>query len=543
MAVLRVFWAMVLALAAALCPAAWAQSQAEDNPSVYVENTAGSTIMMLWASLSTSTGWGEDRLGRETLPSGQRFALVLPRGACEYDLRAEYANGRVEEKRNLNLCRVSSVTFDGSGSRPGGEGGGSAGAGPRGNPSFWLVNGAPKVLLVFYAWRADSSDRGPDRLGDEVVGVGGRFAVSLPEGPCAYHLRAEYEDGGVEERRNVNLCDVTELRFDGGGGQARREGRPAQTGDPSIALVNRTGQVIVEAYASLTSDSDWGDDRLGQSVLRAGQRFVLALPNGDCLWDLRMVYDNDRAEEKRDLNLCQVSEVVFDGSAAVALERNQGPTAPAPPSAERGASYGTGFFISAQGHMLTNHHVIDGCRNVRVLLEDGPAPATVLRHNERNDLALLRVQRPPGQPYARFRAQPSIRPGDSVVVAGFPLPNVLQNGLNITTGNVSAMAGLGGDIALMQITAPVQPGNSGGPLLDLSGHVVGVIVSKLNAQRIAAQTGDIPQNINFAVQGAVTRLFLESGGTRYTEAPSTTEMRAADVGERARDFTFQIECR
>ncbi len=310
--------------------------------------------------------------------------------------------------------------------------------------------------------------------------------------------------------------------------------------NPSAYAENRSGHTIMKLWASLTTDSDWGDDRLGQSVLRAGQRFALSLPNGPCRWDLRIVYDNDRAEEKRNLNLCAVTEVAFNSSGAVAIERNQ---APRPPTGQRGVSFGTGFFISAQGHMLTNHHVIDGCRELRVLLEGDPARATVLRHNKRNDLALLRMERPPGHPYARFRAQPSIRPGDGIVVAGFPLPNVLQNGLNITTGNVSAMAGLGGDIALMQITAPVQPGNSGGPLLDLSGNVVGVIVSRLNAQRIAAQTGDIPQNINFAVQGAVARLFLESGGTRYTETPSMTEMRAADVGERAREFTFQIECR
>lgn len=100
---------------------------------------------------------------------------------------------------------------------------------------------------------------------------------------------------------------------------------------------------------------------------------------------------------------------------------------------------------------------------------------------------------------------------------GFPLPTVLQNGLNVTVGNVSSLAGFGGNSALLQMTAPVQPGNSGGPLLDRAGNVVGVIVSKLDALEIMKATGDIPQNINFAVQGTIARLFLEAQGLKVTE--------------------------
>ena len=193
--------------------------------------------------------------------------------------------------------------------------------------------------------------------------------------------------------------------------------------------------------------------------------------------------------------------------------------------------------------MLTNAHVAGDCQRIGVMLETGRVAAQLVRKDERNDLALIKVDVRNPVPFVRFRAQPSIRAGDDIVVSGFPLPTLLQNGLNITTGNVSAMSGLGGNIALMQITAPVQPGNSGGPLLDLSGNLVGVVVSKLNAQRVAQATGDIPQNVNFAVQGAVARLFLDAGGQRYAEAPSQRDMKAADVADLSRSFTFQIECR
>jgi len=312
-------------------------------------------------------------------------------------------------------------------------------------------------------------------------------------------------------------------------------------GNPSFVLVNRSGRTIQAAYASLSTERNWGDDRLGANVvLSPGQRFEIRLPEGPCEWDLRVVYDDARREDKMRQNLCAVTEVVFDGSDARVGQG--GAAGGAAPPARPSLGYGSGFFVSAQGHMLTNAHVAGNCRRLSVLIDNQRLDAHLVRKDDTNDLALLRVSVRQAPAFARFRAGPPVRAGDDVVVAGFPLPTVLQNGLNITTGNISAMAGLGSNTALMQITAPVQPGNSGGPLLDLAGNVVGVIVSKLDAQRIARVTGDIPQNVNFAVQGAVARLFLESSGVRVPEASSAREARAADVGEASRGYTHQIEC-
>jgi serine protease Do len=420
-----------------------------------------------------------------------------------------------------------------------------------GDPSFALVNRSGRTINAAFASLSTETSWGADRLGANVVLPNGqRFQLSLPQGPCQWDIAVVYDDGRREEKRNENLCAVTEVVFDASQARAaspapNQQAQPtppaAATGDPSFALVNRSTRIITEAFASLASAQGWGNDRLGANVvLAAGQRFQINLPQGPCRWDLAVVYDDGRREEKRNQDLCAVTEVAFDASQARA-----GATAPGQPQqrAPSGPSFGTGFFITAQGHMLTNAHVIEGCRSIVVSMDGARANATLVRKDETNDLALLRVDVRQAPPVARFRAGAAIRPGDDVVVAGFPLPTVLQNGLNITTGNVSAMAGLGGNTALMQITAPVQPGNSGGPLLDLAGNVVGVIVSKLDAQRIARVTGDIPQNVNFAVQGAIARLFVEAGGQRVGEAPSTRDLRAADVGEQSRNFTFQIECR
>ena len=121
-------------------------------------------------------------------------------------------------------------------------------------------------------------------------------------------------------------------------------------------------------------------------------------------------------------------------------------------------------------------------------------------------------------------------------------PAMLASGGNFTTGNVTALAGLRDDSRSLQISAPVQPGNSGGPLLDEAGNVVGVVVAKLDALRVASATNDIPQNVNFAIKVTVAADFLSAHGVRYTEAKLDAPLPPSDIAERARAFSVHIEC-
>ena len=204
-------------------------------------------------------------------------------------------------------------------------------------------------------------------------------------------------------------------------------------------------------------------------------------------------------------------------------------------------SSGTGFAVHRDGYVLTNQHVIDGCTTIRVTLGQATEQGVVVRADTRNDLALLKVPNR-SEAVATFRGgTQGIRPGDDVVVVGFPLHGPLASDPTVTTGTVSVLAGPGDDSRLLQMSAPVQPGNSGGPLLDASGNVVGVVVSKLGLE-VALATGDIPQNVNFAIRGDVARLFLNRAGIEARRAPSAVELRPADVAERAGDFTALIEC-
>jgi S1-C subfamily serine protease len=188
----------------------------------------------------------------------------------------------------------------------------------------------------------------------------------------------------------------------------------------------------------------------------------------------------------------------------------------------------------ARGAIVTNHHVIDGCSRLRV---NGTA-AQVRGSDARSDLALLGATLP--GPSVSLRAQRAAV-GEPVAVAGFPLRGLLS-GFNLTTGNLSSLSGLGGDTRYLQITAPVQPGNSGGPLLDSAGNLMGVVVSKLNAVKMAEVTGDIPQNVNFAIHVNVLRSFLDANSVDYNSASSDKPLAPTAIAEKARGFTVLVEC-
>ena len=204
---------------------------------------------------------------------------------------------------------------------------------------------------------------------------------------------------------------------------------------------------------------------------------------------------------------------------------------------------GTGFVV-APGRVLTNAHVVRDCSGVRARnAAKRVARARVLKVDPERDLAMLGVPEEFG-PALVFRSGPELRLGEGVVTYGFPLSGLLSSGPTLTTGGVSALSGLRDSPLDLTISAPVQPGNSGGPLLDLRGHVVGVVVAKLNALAIARLTGgDIPQNVNFAIRGEVVQAFLADAGVVATSALSDgTDLRASDVGAIADPSAAFLQC-
>jgi S1-C subfamily serine protease len=203
---------------------------------------------------------------------------------------------------------------------------------------------------------------------------------------------------------------------------------------------------------------------------------------------------------------------------------------------------GTGFVISSNGHVLTNNHVISECvGDVHGnLVGESTATLRVVSTDETNDLALLQV---PGnfKDVATIRAT-AVHSGDPVIVIGFPFHGLLTSDFTVTTGIISSLAGLFNDTRFLQISAPVQPGNSGGPLLDTRGAIVGVVAEKLNALRVAKATGDIPENINFAIKTGALRDFLDNSVVPYRTSEPAGEMKTAEIASAARAYTMLITC-
>jgi serine protease Do len=220
-------------------------------------------------------------------------------------------------------------------------------------------------------------------------------------------------------------------------------------------------------------------------------------------------------------------------------------TRPAPPVApkpeEEKVSSGTGYFVTNAGHVVTNHHVVQGCSTIAVFSGDQPAAeGRLLGSDETNDLAVLKTElKPPKVANIRIGA----RLGDPVAVFGYPLSTVLASSGNFTLGNITALAGLRDDTRHLQISAPVQSGNSGGPLLDASGNLVGTIISKLNAMKVVQATGDMPQNVNFAIKSAVVASFLESRGISYETTTSSNVLAPADLADHAKALSVMILCK
>jgi len=211
------------------------------------------------------------------------------------------------------------------------------------------------------------------------------------------------------------------------------------------------------------------------------------------------------------------------------------------PRGARLASGGSGFVVSRSGDVLTDYHVVDGCHELHVLRNGEWVVATLVAADPTVDLAVLRLPERSADA-ALVRGDNPVKPGEAVVVVGFPLPSLLSSQASVTAGIVSRLAGPRDDPHQLQITAPVQPGNSGSPLLDTSGAVAGIVVAKLNGLRIVKRTGAIPENVNFAVNATYARALLDRSGVPYQTATAVESLSTPAIAERAFKFTVLVQC-
>jgi S1-C subfamily serine protease len=168
----------------------------------------------------------------------------------------------------------------------------------------------------------------------------------------------------------------------------------------------------------------------------------------------------------------------------------------------------------------------------------------VLSTDPGNDLALIQVTPPKSPDFEPVRiTNKATRLGEEVVALGYPLRGVLGDGLNVTTGTISALSGLGNDSTRLQFTAPIQPGNSGGALVDRTGALVGIVASKLSDAEALKGGGFVPQGVNFAIRKEIAIAFLQAHGVALEPSEDGTYTTVADIAQQAQRSVAPVVCR
>ena len=195
------------------------------------------------------------------------------------------------------------------------------------------------------------------------------------------------------------------------------------------------------------------------------------------------------------------------------------------------ASSGTGFFVSKQGHMITNHHVISGCNYVKAIYEGIEYNSEILASDKINDLAIIKSNIVPKKTYSVSNIDAKLL--EPVIIAGYPLGKKISQSIKATSGTVTSLSGLGDNYAEFQTDAALNSGNSGGPIIDNKGNVVGVAVSKWQEQGV--------ESFNFGIKSSILKIFANANNLEFLKA-NKKELNKESLGELVTKGTVYLEC-
>ncbi|MDA9771502.1 trypsin-like peptidase domain-containing protein [Emcibacteraceae bacterium] len=203
------------------------------------------------------------------------------------------------------------------------------------------------------------------------------------------------------------------------------------------------------------------------------------------------------------------------------------------------ASSGSGFAVSSDGYVITNNHVIDQCQQVNIHYQGNEIPATVVTYDKQNDLALLKADFNPETVFSLASNSPGLL--QDIYVAGYPFGLGISSQIKVTRGIISSLTGINNNFSEVQIDAAIQGGNSGGPIVDEMGNVVGVAVAKLSAKYMLENYGSIPENTNFGVKINLVKNILESNNIKIL-SENKTIISKPELAKRVSTGTYYISC-
>lgn len=260
------------------------------NRQILLRNNSQSVLreVYLWEGAANSTAQGQDRLGDDVVAAGATFRLNLGRGGCQMQFRAVFEDGG-SETRQVEVCQARELVLDDSNTRP-----------------IEITNNTDGELMQLFLARANVA--GPDRLGSSTVPGNDSLRIRLRgESGCEFEARAIFRGSREPVRQAVNICTTPSISF----------------GDPAIPLreatvANRSRRVMRELYVAAGAGA-WGADRLGSTVLRPDQSFLLRTRSQECRVRLRAVFADDRAIEQADVDLCNGQPIAFSTARRVTL--------------------------------------------------------------------------------------------------------------------------------------------------------------------------------------------------------------------------------
>ena len=208
---------------------------------------------------------------------------------------------------------------------------------------------------------------------------------------------------------------------------------------------------------------------------------------------------------------------------------------------------GTGFLFSSSDYVITSYHVVHGAKSIQVRLVNGERiDATVSLKDTNNDIAVLKLSQSPTsrQNIIVLGDSSSVKTGDRVFTYGFPLVDLLGDAEpRYSEGFVNSLSGISNDPRLFQVSIPIQPGNSGGPVFNEKGELIGIATSSIDSVQTQKVFGSIPQNVNFAIKSSYINSLLPSLPDTFIRKKGIVVIPAEDVGfkERVKNDIVLVE--